>query len=378
VQINGVDAIEFLTNFAELNAFGYLERHSDFNSLMESPAADIQGVYSDFKSLTFYPGNDSDKLNFTYQNTSTYQTFWLGRYLGGSDTGPLETPGDFYNYFVLGLPPASYVPDVKWWPDLPTGTISGSSEVTPDYGCRNNAPNWCKDSYGAFPDSPNTTQVDLSVVGFGIVSGYFLDELSTGVLSIPSFLQFDADVGTFSEAVASFLGNATARNMSRIIIDLQKNSGGSVDLVFDVFKQFFSSIEPYAGSRMRSHELSNILGSSYTNWWNSLQHDPNGPDGSGANGENYKMHAADEWVITDRINAATGKNFTSWQEHQGPLTLRGDNFSLTVCSFWLFYQSSTNFDSNVIISRPRYSTKLPRRDGFLQDTARDRNRARVP
>ena len=39
-------------------------------------------------------------------------------------------------------------------------------------------------------------------------------------------------------------------------------------------------------------------------------------------------NAANEWVITDRLSAATGKNFSSWSEYQGPITDKGDEFSL--------------------------------------------------
>lgn len=39
--------------------------------------------------------------------------------------------------------------------------------------------------------------------------------------------------------------------------------------------------------------------------------------------------AADEWIIQTRLNAATGNNFTSWQEYEGPVNDNGDTFSLT-------------------------------------------------
>ncbi len=39
--------------------------------------------------------------------------------------------------------------------------------------------------------------------------------------------------------------------------------------------------------------------------------------------------AANEWVIDDRLNAATNKNFTNWTEYQGPVNDNGDSFSLT-------------------------------------------------
>jgi hypothetical protein len=39
-------------------------------------------------------------------------------------------------------------------------------------------------------------------------------------------------------------------------------------------------------------------------------------------------NAANEWVITDRLNALSGNNFSSWSEYQGPVEDRSDQFSL--------------------------------------------------
>ena len=37
-QINGIDAVEYLTSFAEINSEGYVEAHADWNALFEHPA----------------------------------------------------------------------------------------------------------------------------------------------------------------------------------------------------------------------------------------------------------------------------------------------------------------------------------------------------
>jgi hypothetical protein len=108
-HINDVDVVEYLTKYAELNSQGYLEPHADWNTLMDSPVRDILGYLSVFQSGELYPG---DRLNFTLKDDDPINTYWLSLFLGRQDTGPLTTGGDFYNFYVLGLWPASYnLPD---------------------------------------------------------------------------------------------------------------------------------------------------------------------------------------------------------------------------------------------------------------------------
>ncbi|KAF2741689.1 hypothetical protein M011DRAFT_491159 [Sporormia fimetaria CBS 119925] len=324
-QINGVDVVDFLTTFAELNSEGFVEPHADWNSLMESPARDIQGELSVLQSSNFYPG---DELNFTFSNNTSIETFWLATYGEAESTGPLTTAGDFYNYFVLGLLPASFEPgSPKWWPndkDIPLDESDQEEEIVDDYGCGNETDfNWCQDSSGAYPNNPDVVQPDLAVTGGGVVTGYFLDDISTGVLSLPSFFQVGNDTGTYFDTVDWFINNATNRSISRIIIDLQQNSGGLNLLAISTFKRFFYAMEPWTASRIRSHYLADVLGTAYTEWFDNL--DPQSED------DNVWLNyfAGSEWVATNRINAATGSKFNSWGEYFGPLSENGDQFSLT-------------------------------------------------
>ncbi|KAF2190377.1 hypothetical protein K469DRAFT_746897 [Zopfia rhizophila CBS 207.26] len=332
-KINGQVVVEYLTQFAELNSNGYLEPHADWNSLMDTPAMWISGDLSIFQSATFYPG---DELNFTFKNGSTEETYWLSFYNELEDTGPLTTAGDFYNYFVLGQLPASYDPDQQWWHTLETDDSSNddssdNSTVTDPFEsvCSSGNPadvNWCLASYGAYPNDPVVVQTDLAVTGGGVVTGYFYDDISTGVLSIPSFFQYDPNTEQFGLTVEYFIANATKNNISRLVIDLQQNTGGTVYLAYNTFKQFFYRIDPYAASRIRSHELANVLGGAFSKWWKELESDLEGNDG--ANGVNYNYTAAEEWVVLNRINAATGRDFASWSEYYGPVSDHGDTFSL--------------------------------------------------
>jgi hypothetical protein len=67
------------------------------------------------------------------------------------------------------------------------------------------------------------------------------------------------------------------------------------------------------------------MGDTMTNYWNNL----NDTD------DNYYLLAANEWVATDRLNAETNQNFTTWAEFFGPHLYDGDNFTTTVRSLSL-------------------------------------------
>lgn len=100
--INGEDVVDYLSHYATLNSLGSVEPHAEWNALMGSPALDIQGYFTPFDgSGRLYPG---ELLNFTLENGTEVDTFWIAIYNEQANiTGPLTTGGDMYNYFVLGL-----------------------------------------------------------------------------------------------------------------------------------------------------------------------------------------------------------------------------------------------------------------------------------
>lgn len=226
-----------------------------------------------------------------------------------STIADFHTGGDFYNYFVLGLLPASYNDSNTFNAAYTPGNYSTAINTT-------SANSWRDLSSGAYPD-PDVFQPGLSITGEGIVSGYLLDDAA--VLSIPSFQQTGWAVGNFTTTVSYFISNATEANLSRVVIDLQQNSGGALVLVFATFKQFFPDLDPFAGSRRRDHPLGNILGESFTAYFDGLTTE--NPD--------YDYTVSNDWVITPRLNAETGRNFTTWSEYYGPVQEKGDLFSVT-------------------------------------------------
>ncbi|KAF6820668.1 peptidase S41 family protein [Colletotrichum plurivorum] len=319
-HINGEPVVDFLTKFAALNSVGMLEPHADWNQLMDSPVQDIQGALSIFSGgATFYPG---DYLNFTYEDPEKEDanTYWLAVYNNPEFTGPLTTGGDFYNYFVLGFLPASYgeVPI----PPAFAGHASVGSGVDDDVEEPPVKTSWFNDSFQAFPERADIVQTGLDVHDGGIITGYFYDDISTGVISIPHFDQYGWDIGNFSKSLNDFVLGAKEHNLSHIIIDLQQNYGGTTGLSLLMFRTLFPGIEPFAGSQRRIHELADVLGSATTRAWEEMA----------AGNETEKPRSldfvADEWVVSTRLDAETGSNFSSWEEFRGPRKLNGDDFSL--------------------------------------------------
>lgn len=125
---------------------------------------------------------------------------------------------------MLGLAPESYnatayfdsLADSEDNADNPTSSLP---KVT----------HWANSAY------PNVTlvhQEDLGDTGF--VTGYLLDDISTAVLSIPSF---NSDLEPFSDVLNSFFANASDADAKRVIIDLQQNDGGQTSLALAAYRR---------------------------------------------------------------------------------------------------------------------------------------------
>lgn len=205
-SINGIDTTTYLTDFASNNSYGTLEPHADWNQLMLSAAQDIQGIASVFNGgATFYPG---DTVTFHLENGTDIVDTFLAVYYSQGNTGPLQTGGDFYNFFVLGFYPDSYDPDLidnntvnvtesaaaSSAAPSSTSTISssssaniggiimtvggyatGTSTVAPSSTSTETvvSPTTCTQSWGntAYPDCPDVAQPDLGADDGGYVSG---------------------------------------------------------------------------------------------------------------------------------------------------------------------------------------------------------------
>ncbi|KAI1149354.1 hypothetical protein F4825DRAFT_453523 [Nemania diffusa] len=345
-SINRQNATTYLETFAAGNVAGSLDPHTDWNRLMFSFAQDIQGLYNVFDGLTpFYPG---ETITVEFENDTTITERNIGIYWSQGPAGPLETGGDFFNFFVLGFLPASFDPSVEFAdPTLVDGspTATAIPEVVTPSPLSWNSP--------AYPERPDAAQPDLGNFGGGVISGYFLNSSSVSVLSIPSFDLFDVALSTAQTTVEEFIRRTQEAGLQRVVIDLQKNGGGQVLLAVDTFKRFFPDIEPFGGSRLRASRSTNVMGEAITDYFNQLP--TTDPD--------YGIFSTVEWVATTRIDAETNSNFTSWNQFFGPVLSGDDAFTTTQrfnFSSEVFVDNLVDNEGNFsIIAAPNQATTPP-------------------
>ncbi|KAL8913690.1 MAG: hypothetical protein Q9171_001540 [Xanthocarpia ochracea] len=335
--INGVSTTDFLKHFASGNSPGTLELHTDFNHLMSNPASDVQEILSPWEGNTpFWPGND---ITFTFENgTDPLELPWVATYSILDGTPPITSGDAFYRIFVLG--DYSDLDPLAEETSFPTTTATANSSTfanssimstvtaTADPSAAPTAlatataleedePQPTGWDYFPYPPNPVTVQPDL---GFGgVITGYFLNDDETAVLSIPTFEVNTEAILTFSESVGEFIQKSRDAGRERMIIDLQRNGGGGNLLATDIFKQFFPSIDPFGGSRLRAHDTANILGNTFSTYYDSQRPNTTVTD----------QFAGSVWTAQGYLNAETGRNFSSWAELYGPHQYNGDFFTTT-------------------------------------------------
>ncbi|KAL8760522.1 MAG: hypothetical protein Q9184_003301 [Pyrenodesmia sp. 2 TL-2023] len=358
VEINGVEASKFLRDFAASNVQGYIEPHADWNNLMSSAASDIQYVLSTFEgSSIFYPGAN---ISFKFENGSDTGTLpWLAQFsiFGNPENAPLITTGkELFDWYVWGVDstPDEYSsgtasPSLAITTASATATALDSSATvdTPDSSDSSSSPSstgggsdsspsasatstddapatvtgW---NHIAYPTDPIIAQPDLEEVDGGVLTGYILNDGVTAILSIPSFVVNSENAVSFSTTVQDFLIKSKAAGCTRVIVDVQGNTGGGDLLATDTFKQFFPSIDPFGAARLRAHDYADALGTTFTDYYEThTQGELDDPDGD----FDYLSLSANVWVATDYLNADTGRNFSSWPEYFGPHAQRGDLFT---------------------------------------------------
>ncbi|KAF4539817.1 Peptidase s41 family protein [Lasiodiplodia theobromae] len=330
-SINGEDPERFFTRFAQKHSSGNIEPHADWNSLMYSPAQTIQFETELFRDLVLYPG---DTITIVFENgTQLGPEPFSALYVDPGPTGPLETGGDFYNFFVLGLYPAGFYQDViepfleSFAPrKIVTAPTSETAPAQPDTDPTvSSSPldvDWALLN-PAYP-KPNLLQANVGQSSGPLISGYFLEGTDLAVISIPSFKTRGYGAKAFGSAISQFILKSADKGKKRIVIDLQRNGGGSATLAVDAFKRFFPDLDPILGTRMRAHDMANDLGRVTDEFWKKEGEF----DGYNAAAWRFTL-ASSDWVASNRIDADTNDSFASWQEFYGPRELHGDSFTKT-------------------------------------------------
>ena len=154
------------------------------------------------------------------------------------------------------------------------------------------------------------------------VGGYFLNDTgftNIAVLSLLGFSYLHGGGGVeFQSVVQNFLVAAKAAGKTKLIVDLQANSGGIVDLGIDTFLQLFPNIDPYGASVFRAHDGLDFLGQRINRRVQSIDHkDIDDLEEAGAS---LPLNYASDLHVN-------GTAFSSWEEVYDPRLVHGDNFT---------------------------------------------------
>ncbi|OCL02172.1 hypothetical protein AOQ84DRAFT_424190 [Glonium stellatum] len=327
-SLEGMNTSDYLAMFASKFAqIGDIEPHADFNVIMANTPFSFgnNGAASYFQQGAVYRG---ESLKGTFENGTAFEWPYYASCGSDLEQNNIISGEAIYEAFVLA--PTS----------TPSAAASTSSAATSAAAATSTSASATSLPYVPYPNYPKDPVVVQERLGFGgTVSGYLLEDISVGVLSLPNFEAEDGthpSSSTFSAAVATFIRKAKEAGMKKIVIDVQGNGGGLVLQGYDTFAQFFPGTDPYLGFRIRAHPAANVIGSILTGI--TINRDNKFPaDAQETITENYGD--------VESFNAAfdltpDNKPYTSWEEYYGPRTIYGDTFSNTA----RFNLSSINQD----------------------------------
>ncbi|KAL9091246.1 MAG: hypothetical protein Q9159_001541 [Coniocarpon cinnabarinum] len=332
VAINGYDTYNYLERYARLTVSGNIDPQADWNDLFDSFAALTIDSFSSFDMAS--PIFVDEQISFKFENGSStapvdyYASFDISScptVASGKDVyACLVAPSAgeaaqsiFSNDTEPAYSTASV--DASPWPSnalyaLTTAAIPTLNIAERIYnamaGPRATAtpvesdPLKSRVPKPAYPSDPVIAQPDLG--GDGFVTGYYVKVNKTysfGVLSIPTFDVTGEAIATFSDTIACFIQRTQTDRITEVVIDLQRNKGGSSILAWNTFSQFFPDIIPFAGSRLRATHVTNDIGAALTPFGESIQEKKNA---------SYGDFLDDPWAVTKYINPRTDSRFTSW------------------------------------------------------------------
>ena len=215
---------------------GAIENHTEWNALFANSASGFRDA-ADINDLA---GLGALHVNRRYPGTSDFNvSFANGTTVPGKVTAEYSTSK--VDFTKLSSGEALYDGFVV----EPSGVASAApSSILPEPAAPTLAPTVSTLTAlpTPWPSNPVVVQPGLLAQpeesgARGVVTGYFLNDSSTAVLSIPSFNQYKHFSVTFSETVAKFIQYAKDAQAKKVVIDLQGNGGGSVILGMDTYRQ---------------------------------------------------------------------------------------------------------------------------------------------
>ena len=216
-SVEGQSAVDYLNTWSNTTGqSATIEPHAGWNELMFNSAKYFGSQLNGGPPTSFAtsPVYTKDSLNITFENGTSAEWQYTAFSNYPLATSNFDSAQNIYNHYVL------------------KSSTTSTSSLT-----RRQAPPPSRSSipYPGFPQDPVTLQDSFGVGGF--VSGYIVNN-SLAVLSLPIF-ESTRNVSSCSAslAVQSFLQTCIQNNIKKILIDLQGNSGGTVLLAYDFFKQ---------------------------------------------------------------------------------------------------------------------------------------------
>ncbi|KAH0541381.1 hypothetical protein FGG08_004145 [Glutinoglossum americanum] len=284
-QINNQDASAFLQNVA--NTLGpQQDQDANYNQMFFGTFARSGKRVETLTPTALFLG---DIVTVAFENGTTISLKSMA--VVKEDFSDVESGQDFYDKFCL--PPLTPTPAAE--PTSPTST------QIPGYPL------------------PIVNSQDLAV------SGYILEGSSLGVLVINTFSPSDNEGADYIPTVHKFLKAAKDSGVRKVIIDVSGNNGGLIKLGYLTFQQFFPDSKPYDGTRFRAHSAADVFGNLGSEIQKTLNTDAQNGTNTTATDPNFS-NPADSFAFQSYLDQ-NGKNFTSFPELFGPVTVAGDNFT---------------------------------------------------
>ncbi|KAF2183839.1 hypothetical protein K469DRAFT_727810 [Zopfia rhizophila CBS 207.26] len=245
--INGKNVTEYLNNIASQASFH--DPDARFNQLFPNPAlasiGRVQAGKGDFAQGDY----EGEKTVLVFNNGSTTTIQNTAIVASAADFTNVTDGESFFDTFCTGPTEteATEKPETTPTPSLnATSTPKVSALPRPT---------------GGYP-SPVIVQSSLALQGY-YLNGTGYDDVA--ILAMPNFgptlgpgtEEINANVET-QKVIRTFLADATSKGKKKLIVDLRGNTGGTIALGFDFFKQLFPTLVPYGASRYRAHEAFEI------------------------------------------------------------------------------------------------------------------------
>lgn len=318
-KINGIDVVTWIN--ADSNSDNSQDPDANWNHAFIGTQKLSTGYEGRFVTPTYYPG------------ANTTITFVNGTHLSFRNLATTRQPltnitsgADMYAYFCelpegidLGNNPSNTTA-------TPNATMSASSSVTATATATATA----TESSTQIPDVtqlpyyPTPEVIDSS----GLLSGYFLEGKGyedVAVLAIAGFQpqSSPADrhfVDSFQQSLQDFLTLATSKGKQKLIIDVQGNGGGSIDLSIDSYAQLFPGASLNGKNNLRASYGMQRVTKAASNGVTLADQNVNMTIGELA--QLQAVPFAYQSIITDN-----GTNFASYSDFYGPITIDGGNYS---------------------------------------------------